>query len=114
MYCLVSEKPPRFAPQGHFLRGVYGTFYLAIGDNFYESINIRRILKLKYSKDIVHYLAMFEIYAYNNKMLLVLSLSRYFYSIYYLISSIKIAFKNYVFIRRIDNQQRNGQGADLP
>jgi len=30
MYCLVPEKPLRLAPQGHFLRGVYGTFYLAI------------------------------------------------------------------------------------
>jgi len=34
MYCLVSEKPLRLAPQGHFLRGVYGTFYLAIVDTF--------------------------------------------------------------------------------
>jgi len=32
MYCLVPEKPLRLAPQGHFLRGVYGTFYLAIDD----------------------------------------------------------------------------------
>jgi len=31
MYCLVSEKP---------LRLVYGTFYLAIGDIFYEFIKI--------------------------------------------------------------------------
>jgi hypothetical protein len=30
MYCLVPEKP---------LRLVYGTFYLAIGDTFYETIN---------------------------------------------------------------------------
>jgi len=29
MYCLVSEKP---------LRLVYGTFYLAIGDTFYETL----------------------------------------------------------------------------
>jgi len=26
----VSEKPLRLVPQGHFLRGVYGTFYDAI------------------------------------------------------------------------------------
>jgi len=32
MYCLVPEKP---------LRLVYGTFYLAIGDTFYESIIFR-------------------------------------------------------------------------
>ena len=32
---------------------------------------------------------------------------------YNLISSIKIALKYYLFIRRIDNQQRNGQGTDL-
>jgi len=38
MYCLVPEKPLRLVPQGHFLRGVYGTFYLAIGDIFYEFI----------------------------------------------------------------------------
>jgi len=38
MYCLVPEKPPRLAPQGHFLRGVYGTFYDAIGDAFYEIV----------------------------------------------------------------------------
>jgi len=31
MYCLVPEKP---------LRLVYGTFYLAIGDTFYEFINV--------------------------------------------------------------------------
>jgi len=37
MYCLVPEKSLRLAPQGHFLRGVYGTFYLAISDTFYES-----------------------------------------------------------------------------
>jgi len=30
MYCLVPEKP---------LRLVYGTFYLAIGETFYEFIN---------------------------------------------------------------------------
>jgi hypothetical protein len=41
MYCLVPEKPLRLAPQGHFLRGVYGTFYLAIGDTFYEFIKLR-------------------------------------------------------------------------
>ena len=34
MYCLVSEKPLRLAPQGHFLRGVYGTFYLAPQGHF--------------------------------------------------------------------------------
>jgi hypothetical protein len=33
MYCLVSEKP---------LRLVYGTFYLAIGDTFYESFIMNR------------------------------------------------------------------------
>jgi len=31
MYCLVSEKP---------LRLVYGTFYLAIGDTFYKTVNV--------------------------------------------------------------------------
>jgi len=34
MYCLIPEKPLRLAPQGHFLRGVYGTFYLAISVTF--------------------------------------------------------------------------------
>jgi hypothetical protein len=34
MYCLVPEKPLRLAPQGHFLRGVYGTFYLAPQGHF--------------------------------------------------------------------------------
>jgi hypothetical protein len=28
--CRVPEKPLRLAPQGHFLRGVYETFYDAI------------------------------------------------------------------------------------
>ena len=28
----------RLAPQGHFLRVVYGTFYLDIGVNFYEIV----------------------------------------------------------------------------
>jgi hypothetical protein len=43
MYCLVPEKSLRLAPQGHFLRGVYGppaADYLAICDTFYEFINI--------------------------------------------------------------------------
>jgi len=30
MYSLVPEKPLSLAPQGHFLRGVYEPFYLAI------------------------------------------------------------------------------------
>jgi len=38
MYSLSPEKTPRLAPQGHFLRGVYGTFYLAISVTFYEII----------------------------------------------------------------------------
>jgi hypothetical protein len=36
MYCLVPEKP---------LRLVYGTFYLAIGVAFYESIKIDGVVK---------------------------------------------------------------------
>jgi len=36
MYCLVSEKP---------LRLVYGTFYLAIGLTFYETIKIDGFVK---------------------------------------------------------------------
>ncbi|MBW2250478.1 MAG: hypothetical protein JRF60_07560 [Deltaproteobacteria bacterium] len=38
MYCLVSEKPLRLAPQGHFLRGVYGTWNDAIGVTFFERV----------------------------------------------------------------------------
>jgi len=30
MYSLAPEKTRRLAPQGHFLRGVYEPFYLAI------------------------------------------------------------------------------------
>jgi hypothetical protein len=37
LYCLVSEKP---------LRLVYGTFYLAIGDTFYEFINDDELVKI--------------------------------------------------------------------
>jgi len=36
MYCLVSEKP---------LRLVYGTFYLAIGDTFYDFIKFEGLEK---------------------------------------------------------------------
>jgi hypothetical protein len=36
MYCLIPEKP---------LRLVYGTFYLAIGATFYESIKVYLLLK---------------------------------------------------------------------
>jgi len=36
LYCLAPEKP---------LRLVYGTFYLAIGDAFYEAVNIDEFLK---------------------------------------------------------------------
>ncbi len=32
--CRVSEKPLQLAPQGHFLRGVYGSFYDAIKINY--------------------------------------------------------------------------------
>jgi len=45
MYCLVPEKALRLAPQWHFLRGVYGTFYLAIGDTFYEAVNLDGFVK---------------------------------------------------------------------
>jgi len=38
MYCLVPEKP---------LRLVYGTFYLAIGDTFYDFINLDNLFKIK-------------------------------------------------------------------
>jgi hypothetical protein len=39
MYCLAPEKALRLVPQGHFLRGVYEPFYLAIHVTFYETIN---------------------------------------------------------------------------
>ena len=38
MYNLTPEKTLRLAPQGHFLRDVYGSFYLAISVSFYETI----------------------------------------------------------------------------
>jgi len=40
MYCLVPEKPLRLAPQGHFLRGVYGTFYLAPQGHFLRAPSV--------------------------------------------------------------------------
>ncbi len=38
MYSLDPAKPQRLVPQGHFLRGVYGTFSIAIQVTFYEII----------------------------------------------------------------------------
>ncbi|MBW1821724.1 MAG: hypothetical protein JRI92_08150 [Deltaproteobacteria bacterium] len=52
MYSLVSEKPLRLAPQGHFLRGVYEPFYLAIGvysKTFYEFMFIDALVKNHFS-----------------------------------------------------------------
>jgi len=34
LYSLAPEKTRRLAPQGHFLRGVYEPFYLAISITF--------------------------------------------------------------------------------
>ena len=49
MYYLIPEKLLRLAPQGHFLRGVYGTFYLAISVTFYETvINLLRSIAISY------------------------------------------------------------------
>jgi len=47
MYSFTPEKTRRLAPQGHFLRGVYGPFYLAISVTFYEIINVGLIVKCK-------------------------------------------------------------------
>jgi len=40
MYCLVTEKLLRLAPQGHFLRGVYGTFYLSPQGHFLRAPSV--------------------------------------------------------------------------
>jgi len=40
MYCLVPEKSLRLAPQGHFLRGVYETFYLAPQGHFLRAPSV--------------------------------------------------------------------------
>ena len=42
MYCLIPEKPQRL---------VYGTFYLAIGNTFYETVNIVSGFNLKNQKN---------------------------------------------------------------
>jgi len=55
MYSLTPEKTLRLAPQGHFLRGVYGPFFLAINVTFYEFINVglmvKCVLKIKQKMD---------------------------------------------------------------
>jgi len=44
MYCLVPEKP---------LRLEYGTFYLAIGDTFYEAVIFNSFIKISFFSQLV-------------------------------------------------------------
>jgi len=50
MYCLAPEKTLHLAPQGHFLRGVYEPFYLAISVTFYGLIKFMTTLLHKSRK----------------------------------------------------------------
>ncbi len=64
MYCLVSEKP---------LRLVYGTFYLAIGDTFYEFIRLilvkEKTFKMKlYTAFIAIFLILFSSTAFAERL----------------------------------------------